>query len=174
MIALDTNILVYSVREDSPWHEQRFPASAASRKEALCGRLPGRAFTNFWRFSLIPRFISRPRLYKTPFSRLTSGWKAPACVSSASRRIIGITSSPRCCAKKSRARWYMTHAWQPSAGHRECGKFGLRIATTRGSRASRPANPARPQPLKNILENTTELQSKCPGSSRRPYFNPSD
>ena len=29
MIALDTNILVYSVREDSPWHQAR-------------------VFTNFW------------------------------------------------------------------------------------------------------------------------------
>ena len=60
MIAVDTNILVYSVREDSPWHE---PALAAVRKLAE-GPAP-------WAipWPCIHEFlavVTHPRIYKPP------------------------------------------------------------------------------------------------------------
>jgi uncharacterized protein len=60
MIALDTNILVYSVREDSPWHE----AALACVRQIAEGRGPWAiAWPCIHEFLAV---VTHPKIYKPP------------------------------------------------------------------------------------------------------------
>jgi len=62
MIALDSNILVYSVREDSPWHR---PALACIRRLAEGGAAWGIPWPCIHEFLAV---ITHPRIYRPPTS----------------------------------------------------------------------------------------------------------
>ena len=49
VIAVDTNLLVYAHREDSPWHEAAYARIAELAEGRAPGPFPGRAHTGFWR-----------------------------------------------------------------------------------------------------------------------------
>ena len=60
MIAVDTNILVYAHREDSPWHEQAFACLAALAQGRAAWAIPWPCLHEFL------GIVTHPRIYKPP------------------------------------------------------------------------------------------------------------
>jgi len=60
MIAVDTNILVYSVREDSPWHEPALKCMRAIAEGASTWAIPWPCIHEFI------AVVTHPRIYKPP------------------------------------------------------------------------------------------------------------
>jgi len=60
MIAVDTNILVYSVREDSPWHKQALTCLRSLAEGESAWAIPWSCIHEFL------AIITHPRIYKPP------------------------------------------------------------------------------------------------------------
>ena len=65
MIAVDTNILVYAHREDSPWHEPAYRAVAKLAEGSGAWAIPWAALHEFIAIETHPRILAPP----TPLSR---------------------------------------------------------------------------------------------------------
>jgi len=83
MIALDTNILVYSVREDSPWHEA---ALSCVRGEAEGSALWAIAWPCIHEFLAV---ITHPKIYKPPTSLQDAILQVDYWMESPTLRLIG-------------------------------------------------------------------------------------
>jgi uncharacterized protein len=83
MIALDTNILVYSVREDSPWHEA---ALSCMRGAAEGSALWAIAWPCIHEFLAV---ITHPKIYKPPTSLQDAILQAGYWMESPTLRLIG-------------------------------------------------------------------------------------
>jgi toxin-antitoxin system PIN domain toxin len=62
MIAVDTNLLVYSVREDSPWHRQALAAIRRLAEGEAAWAIPWPCIHEFL------AVVTHPRIYKPPTS----------------------------------------------------------------------------------------------------------
>jgi hypothetical protein len=95
MIAVDTNILVYAHREDSPWHPSgRAPGCGNWPRAAPCGPSPGRVCMNFWPSSPI-RVFMRPRPPWTwRWTRWTPGWSRRALIGPGGIRALLAGAAP--------------------------------------------------------------------------------
>ena len=60
MIAVDTNILVYSVREDSPWHKAALACLRALAEDETTWAIPWPCIHEFL------AVVTHPRIYKPP------------------------------------------------------------------------------------------------------------
>ena len=73
MIAVDTNVLIYAHREDSPWHAAALEALTGLAEGRSAWRFPGPAFTSSWRLLRIPASTGHPRRLRSRSIRSARG-----------------------------------------------------------------------------------------------------
>jgi len=78
MIAIDTNILVYAHREDSPWHEQAVIHLTALANSGEPWAIPWPCVHEFIAITTHPRIYQPPTPLDLALSTLTSWQQSPA------------------------------------------------------------------------------------------------
>ncbi|MGY6555084.1 MAG: type II toxin-antitoxin system VapC family toxin [Wenzhouxiangella sp.] len=86
MIAVDTNILVYAHREDSPFHEQAFAGLAALANSNAAWAIPWPCLHEFY------SIVTHPRIFNPPSSQPTAIDQVEAWLESPSLHLIGETA----------------------------------------------------------------------------------
>jgi toxin-antitoxin system PIN domain toxin len=85
MIAVDTNILVYSVREDSPWHKAALACLRALAEGASLWAIPWPCIHEF------VAVVTHPRIYKPPTPLSDAVLQVDYWLESPTIRLIGET-----------------------------------------------------------------------------------
>ena len=80
MIAVDTNILVYAHREDSPWHEQAFACLAALAQGRAAWAIPWPCLHEFLGIVTHARIYKPPTPLKTALAQVEAWLEAPSLV----------------------------------------------------------------------------------------------
>lgn len=83
MIAVDTNILVYAVREDSPWHAPALASIRALAEGAALWAIPWPCVHEFL------AIVTHPRVYKPPTPLADALLQVDYWMESPSLRLIG-------------------------------------------------------------------------------------
>ena len=80
MIAVDTNILVFAHREDSPWHEPAFACLAALAEGRAAWAIPWPCVHEFLAIVTHPRIYSPPSPLQTALAQVEAWFEAPSLV----------------------------------------------------------------------------------------------
>ena len=80
MIAVDTNVLVYAHREDSPWHERAFACLAALAEGRAAWAIPWPCLHEFLAIVTHPKIYSPPSPLQTALAQVEAWLEAPGLV----------------------------------------------------------------------------------------------
>jgi len=80
MIAVDTNILVYAHREDSPWHEQAFACLASLAQGRAAWAIPWPCLHEFLGIVTHARIYKPPTPLKMALAQVEAWLEAPSLV----------------------------------------------------------------------------------------------
>jgi hypothetical protein len=80
MIAVDTNILVYAHREDSPWHEAAFACLAELAEGRAAWAIPYPCLLEFLAIVTHPQICSLPSPLQTALAQVEAWLEAPGLV----------------------------------------------------------------------------------------------
>lgn len=80
MIAVDTNLLVYAHREDSPWHEAAFGRIAELAEGRSPWAIPWPCFHEFLAITTHPRIYAPPTPLADALDQLAAWMEAPTLV----------------------------------------------------------------------------------------------
>lgn len=80
MIAVDTNILVYAHREDSPWHDKAFGCLAALAQDRAAWAIPWPCLHEFLAIVTHPRIYNPPTPLQTALAQVEAWLEAPGLV----------------------------------------------------------------------------------------------
>jgi toxin-antitoxin system PIN domain toxin len=80
MIAVDTNLLVYAHREDSPWHEAAFARIAELAEGRAPWAIPWPCFHEFLAITTHPRIYSPPTPLADALDQIAAWMEAPTLV----------------------------------------------------------------------------------------------
>lgn len=80
MIAVDTNIVVYAHREDSPWHEAAFAALAGLAQGRATWAIPWPCLYEFLAIVTHPKIYSPPTPLETALAQVEAWLEAPGLV----------------------------------------------------------------------------------------------
>lgn len=80
MIAVDTNILIYAHRKDSPWHEPAFRQVRSLAEEQSPWAIPWPCLHEFLAIVTHPRVYSRPSLIAEAAEQIDEWMRSPGLV----------------------------------------------------------------------------------------------
>jgi toxin-antitoxin system PIN domain toxin len=80
MIAVDTNLLVYAHREDSPFHEQAFASIDALANGLATWAIPWPCLHEFFAIVTHPRIFAPPTPLKTALDQIDAWLESPSLV----------------------------------------------------------------------------------------------
>lgn len=80
MIAVDTNLLVYAHREDSPWHEAAYDRLAELAEGRAAWAIPWPCLHEFLAIVTHPRIYDPPSPLKTALAQVDAWLEAPGLV----------------------------------------------------------------------------------------------
>jgi len=80
MIAVDTNILVYAHREDSPWHEQAFACLVSLAQGRAAWAIPWPCLHEFLAIVTHPKIYNPPSPLQTALAQVDAWLEAPGLV----------------------------------------------------------------------------------------------
>lgn len=80
MIAVDTNILVYAHREDSPWHEVAYTRLSKLAENRTAWAIPWPCLHEFSAIVTHPRIYNPPTPLETALSQVEAWLEAPSLV----------------------------------------------------------------------------------------------
>ena len=80
MIAVDTNLLVYAHREDSPWHEAAYARLAALAEGRMAWAIPWPCLHEFLAIATHPRIWKTPTPLEAALDQVDAWLEAPSAV----------------------------------------------------------------------------------------------
>ncbi len=80
MIAVDSNILIYSHREDSPWHEASFGVLAKLAESPAAWAIPWPCLHEFLAIVTHPRIYNPPTTLEIALAQIDAWMEAPGLV----------------------------------------------------------------------------------------------
>ena len=78
MIAVDTNLLVYAHREDSPWHDDAYARIRELAEGPASWGVPWPCIHEFLAIVTHPGSTTRQLPWLRPWTKLTHGWRRRA------------------------------------------------------------------------------------------------